>query len=262
MFAPAATAQEPAALSIARAVQLSWQADSNHVYQLQTSADLSPDSWQNLGEPILGDRVTRFTALVDQPTAFFRVLTLPQPLVVDPPDNLTGDLVADPFYPEENFYYGDGTRGFMDIVAFTVLEEGDNYACTVQVSAPFPSQAVMESKRFDFIFFIDADRNQGTGQGPDGNDYNIHFFLDENGWGTWWGKVTPASENDGITIDYNLFQFRVSGDKATLVFPKYFLPAESFEMWMTCHNGLAQGFGIPWTPFTENPYTPRGVFDF
>jgi len=250
-----ALSQTPATMSIERAVEVSWQAEPDRVYQLQTSPDLAPDSWLNLCEPFLGDRVASYTALVSQSAAFLRVMTLPQPLIVDPSDNLRGDPGSE--YPD-----GDGTRGFMDIVACTVLDEGTNCAFTVQVAAPFPSQLVMTHKRFDFIFFVDADRNQGTGQSAAGNDYNIHLYLQENGWGAWWGKVTPAAENDGIEIDYNLLQFRISGDQATLVFPKYFLPTNSFEMWMTSHNGLSQEYSPPWMPFTEHPQTARGVFEF
>ena len=249
-----ALAQVPTTMAIQRAAQITWQAESNHVYQVQRSPEMSPGSWTNINEPFLGDRVTNYLALTGDSAAFYRVLTLPQPLIVDPPDNLTGDPYIDP-NGDPN---GDPTRGFMDILSFTALSEGTNCAFTLHVAAPFPSLSVMTNKRVDYIFFIDADRNQSTGQSSDGNDYNIHLFLQNDGWGAWWGKVTPQSENDGIDIDYSKFQFRIAGDRAALVFPKYFLPTNSFEMWMASHNGVVTN----WIPFTKHPQTARGVFEY
>jgi len=251
-----ALAQTPTTMAIQRAVQITWQAESNHVYQVQRSPNLSPGSWVNLHEPFLGDRETNYVATTDQSAAYYRVLTLPQPLIVDPPGNLTGDADIDP-NGDPN---GDPTRAFMDILACTALSEGTNYAFTVEVAALFPSQSVMTNKRVDFIFFVDADRNRGTGQSADGNgnDYNVHLFLQNDGWGVWWGKVTTASENDGIDIDYAKFQFRIAGDRASLIFPQYFLPTNSFEMWMVSHNGVVTN----WIPFTKHPPTDRGVFEF
>jgi len=249
-----AVAQTPTTMAIQRAVQITWQAESNRVYQIQRSPNLSPASWTNINEPLLGDRTTNYTAVTDQSAAYYRVLTLAQPLIVDPPGNLTGDAAIDPNGNPD----GDPTRGFMDILACTALAEGTNYVFTVQVAAPFPSPSLMTDKRVDYIFFIDADRNQSTGQSSDGNDYNVHLFLQLDGWGAWWGKVTPASENDGINIDYAKFQFRIAGDRAALVFPQYFLPTNSFEMWMASHNGVVTN----WIPFTKHPSTDRGVFEF
>lgn len=250
----AALAQIPTTMAIQAAAQIAWQAESNHVYQVQRSPDMSPGSWTNINEPLLGDRVTNYVALTGESVAFYRVMTLLQPLVLDPPDNLTGD----PFLDPNGDPNGDATRGFMDILSFTALPEGTNYAFTMQVAAPFPSLSVMTNKRVDYIFFIDADRNQSTGQSSDGNDYNVHLFLQNDGWGAWWGKVTTASENDGIDIDYSKFQFRIAGDRATLVFPRYFLPTNSFEMYMVSHNGVVTN----WIPFTQQPKTDRGVFEY
>lgn len=257
--AASALAQTPATMSIAQAVRLAWEAEPDHVYQLQASPDLAPGAWLDVGEPFLGDKVATHTALVTPPASFFRVLVLPQPLITDPPGNLTGN----PASPgSEDYPDGDPTRGFMDIVACTVLDEGANYAFTVQVAAPFPDAAAMSNKRIDFIFFVDADQDTGTGQSADGNDYNIHLVLDANGWGAWWGKVAQWSENDGIAIDYNLFEFRAAGDRATLVFPKSFLPTSSFDLWMVCHNGVSQEATPPWLPFTHQPPTARAAFGF
>ncbi len=249
-----ALAQVPTTMAIQRAAQITWQAESNLVYQVQCSPEMSPGVWTNIREPFLGNRVTNYLALTGDSAAFYRVLTLPQPLIVDPPDNLTGDSYIDP-NGDPN---GDPTRGFMDILCFTALPEGTNYAFTLQVAAPFPSLSVMTNKRVDYIFFIDADRNRSTGQSSDGNDYNVHLFLQNDGWGAWWGKVTPQSENDGIDIDYSKFEFRIAGDRAALVFPQYFLPTNSFEMWMVSHNGVVTN----WIPFTQHPQTARGVFQY
>jgi hypothetical protein len=203
---------------------------------------MSADSWVNVESPFLGNRVTNFVALTSEAAAFYRVVTLPQPLIVDPSGNLTGD----------------STRGFMDIVACTALAEGTNYVFMVQAAAPMPDPSVMTDKRFDFIFFIDADWNLNTGQGPAGNDCNVHLFLQADRWGAYWAKVTPASENDGVVIDYSKFQFGINGDTAALVLPAYFLPSTSFEIWMVSHNGITPD----WIPSTEHPSTARSVFEF
>jgi len=249
-----ALAQIPTTMAIQPAAQITWQAESNRVYQVQRSPDMSPGSWTDINEPFLGDRVTNYVALTGKSAAFYRVMTLLQPLVTDPPNNLTGD----PFIDPNGDPNGDPTRGFMDIMGFTALPEGTNYAFTMQVATPFPSPSVMTNKRVDYIFFVDADRNQSTGQSSDGNDYNVHLFLQNDGWGAWWGKVTPASENDGIDIDYSKFQLRIAGDRAALVFPRYFLPTNSFEMYMVSHNGVVTN----WIPFTQHPKTARGVFEY
>ena len=165
------------------------------------------------------------------------------PPIVDAPSNLKGDT----------------TRKFMDILETTIRAEGDYYVLDVLVAGPFPARAdMMNGKRFDFMWFIDIDKNRSTGQTPLGNDYNIHLFLTEAGWETAWYKVSPVSENDGIEISRDEFRIRVAGARANLIFPKRYLPGTSFEMWALCNNRNAQN----WPPVTENPPTARASFAF
>jgi len=245
-------AQTPLVVEIHPAAEITWPATSSGVYQVQRSPDMSPNSWTNVGEPFLGDGITNYVDHTSRAgAAFYQVVTLPQPLIVDPPGNLTGEPPGNPT--------NDQTRAFMDIVGATALAEGTNCALTVVVAAPLPTSLQMTNgKRFDFIFWIDGDQNLGTGQGPAGNDYNLHLYLDENGWSVWWGKVSTFSENDGITIDGSKFQFRVAGNRASLIFPKYFLPRSAFGMWLSCHSGIAQN----WDPMTQQLWTAREEFVF
>jgi hypothetical protein len=163
--------------------------------------------------------------------------------IIDPPSNLTGDP----------------TRKFMDIVEATIRSDGNNFVLEILTAAPFPSPSEMAGgKRFDFIWFIDIDKQRSTGQSDRGNDYNIHLFLDESGWKTAWFKVSSVSENDKVAIRPDDFQIRVEGSRASLAFPKRYLPGQSFEMWATCFSGNAP----QWVPQTENPPTERAVFNF
>ena len=165
------------------------------------------------------------------------------PPIVDPAGNLSGD----------------STRKFMDILETTIRAEGDYYVLDVAVAGPFPNGADMtKGKRFDFMWFIDIDRDRSTGQSPLGNDYNIHLFLTESGWDAAWYKVSSVAENDGIDVHREDFRIRVSGTRANLIFPRRYLPRTSFEMWALCNNRNAPG----WTPTTENPATHRASFLF
>lgn len=161
--------------------------------------------------------------------------------IVDPASNLSGDPM----------------RTFIDILEATVRSDGDNLVLEVLTAGPFPSPSEMAGgKRFDFIWFIDIDKNQATGQSKSGNDHNIHLFLKESGWETAWHKVSSISENDGVTIRPKELKIHVEDRRASLTFPKGYLPSKSFEMWAKCFSGNA------WPPYTENPSTQRGVFDF
>lgn len=180
---------------------------------------------------------------LDSPRKFYRVSEQPQPVILDPSGNLSGDT----------------NRTFMDIVATTIRMDGTNFTLDVQMATPFPTAAQMAGgKRFDVIWFVDIDRNRSTGQSADGNDYNIHVFLDETGWHYWWFKVSNVSQADGIVNSDSAFKISVSGDRAMLTFPQIYLPSRSFEMWATCLSGNAPS----WTPYTQNPNTARAVFDF
>ena len=165
------------------------------------------------------------------------------PPIVDPASNLTGDT----------------TRKFMDILETSIRTEGDYYVLDVLTAGPFPAATDMKGgKRFDFIWFVDIDKNRSTGQTPLGNDYNIHLLLDETGWGARWYKVSPVSEKDGIEIHPDDFRIRVAGARANMIFSKRYLPRETFEMWATCTTANAKD----WGPLTENPLTPRASFTF
>jgi hypothetical protein len=177
------------------------------------------------------------------PQQHFRLAKRAQPLISDPVGNLTGDT----------------NRTYMDIVAVTMRTENTNYVLDVQMAGAFPTAGDMAGgKRFDVIWFVDIDRNRATGQGTDGNDYNIHIFLDETGWHYYWLKVSSVSQTDGIVNLASAFTITVVGDRATLTFPRIYLPSNSFEMWAYCFSGNASS----WTPYTQNPNTARAVFDF
>ncbi|MHC1766694.1 MAG: hypothetical protein AB9869_20710 [Verrucomicrobiia bacterium] len=153
---------------------------------------------------------------------------------------------------------GDPARAFMDILETSIRTVGSNFVFEVQMAAPFPSVAQMAGgKRFDVIWFIDIDRNRATGQSPEGNDYNIHLYLDETGWHYLWFKVSPVSQADGIGISDSGFQIAISGDRATLTIPEAYLPGRSFDMWATCFSGNARD----WPPVTWNPPTGRATDD-
>jgi serine/threonine protein kinase len=189
--------------------------------------------------------VTAFYAggVRDSAQALVRFTSGPNPVLADPANNLTGDT----------------NRSFMDILQTTIRTEGDNYVFEALTAAPFPSASEMAGgKRFDFMWFVDIDKQRSTGQSDLGNDYNIHLFLDETGWHFAWYKVSPVSEHDGITIAEWDFRPRIERARAALIFPKRYLPARSFEMWATCSSLNAP----KWPPLTENPPTARAEFNF
>jgi hypothetical protein len=181
----------------------------------------------------------------------------------DSASNIAGNVTPEPVLgagaivdPVSNLS-GDPTRTFIDILEATVRSDGDNFVLEVLTAGPFPSPSEMAGgKRFDFIWFIDIDKNKTTGQSKKGNDYNIHLFLKESGWETAWHKVSSVSENDGVTIRPENLKIHAEGRRASLTFPKSYLPSKSFEMWAKCFNGDA------WPPFTQNPSTLIGAFDF
>ncbi len=148
---------------------------------------------------------------------------------------------------------GDTNRTFMDIVTTTIRSEGTNFSFEVQMAGAFPSAAQMAGgKQFDIIWFIDMDQNRA------GNDYHIHLFLDETGWHQIWIKVSSVSQADGIVNVDSAFKITVVGARATLTFPRTYLPSHSFEMGATCFSGNAPN----WPPLTENPATSRATFNF
>jgi hypothetical protein len=142
----------------------------------------------------------------------------------------------------------------MDIVNVTLEKDGSSYVFTATTATNLPSPAEMTGgKRVDFIWFIDSDQDATTGQKTDGNEYNIHAWLDEDGWHPDWYKVTDASAQDGIDIDFNSLHISVSGNVVTLEFPKNYLPSEHFDWWLVSDTINA----VDWTPHTYNPPTQR-----
>jgi len=224
------------------AVRVLWNPAATRSYQAQWATNVDSLVWFALGWPFLGSRsnsVTDFTQ--SYPRKFYRVAELSQPVIPDPQGNLIGDT----------------TRTFMDIVATTLRPEGTNFTLDVQMAGPFPSAAQMDGgKRFDVMWFVDIDRNRATGL--EGNDYNIHLYLDQNGWHYWWLKSSSVSQADGIVNVASAFKITVVGDRATLTFPQTYLPSHSFEMWAGCFSGNAPS----WTPITGSPNTARAVFNF
>lgn len=183
----------------------------------------------------------------------------------DPASNVAGDATPQPalgtgaIVDAASNLTGDPMRTFMDILEVTIRSDENNSVLEVLTAAPFPGPSEMAGgKRFDFIWFIDIDRNQKTGQNDRGNDYNIHLFLTESGWKYMWYKVSSISENDGVTIRPDEVTIRIEGRRASLAFPKRYLPSKSFEMWASCFSGNVE----KWPPRTENPPTQRAMFDF
>ena len=151
---------------------------------------------------------------------------------------------------------GDQSRSFLDIVQVGVALQEETYAFSVQVDTAFPSVYDMTDKRLDIIWYVNIDRDLSTGQTKEGNDYNIHLFLDKNGWRSAWYKVSDKSKADGVTVAQRDFKIEVKGDKAVLSFPKLYLPSEDFEWWAFCGTLNAP----KWQPKTENPHTMVSTF--
>ncbi|GAB4339478.1 MAG: hypothetical protein Kow0099_14580 [Candidatus Abyssubacteria bacterium] len=150
---------------------------------------------------------------------------------------------------------GDTTRAYLDILQAELSLHNGLYTFTVRTAAPFPEPKDMTGKRIDIVLFVDTDRNTKTG--PDiGNEYNIDLFLDHNGWGANWYKVTEAARNDGIAISQDELRIEANGAQASLSFPMYYLPSSLFDWWVYCGTINAPS----WTPRTDNPGTARGTF--
>jgi hypothetical protein len=164
-----------------------------------------------------------------------------QSAILDPPSNLQGDQA----------------RTFLDIVESDLILKDDFYTFTVIMSSPFPSILNMKDRRIDIIWFVDIDRNKRTGQSHMGNDYNIHIYLSENGWRSSWYKVTEKSRNDGIQVETKDFRINVKGNRASLSFPKFYLPSNSFDWWVYAGTGNSPN----WIPIAENPHTERATFN-
>jgi len=78
-FAADSSTNRPTVLRIYPAVELGWNSDTGKVYQVQYSTILNSNAWVNLGPPTPGNGATSylFDSTRDQPSKFYRVLTVP-----------------------------------------------------------------------------------------------------------------------------------------------------------------------------------------
>ena len=149
---------------------------------------------------------------------------------------------------------GDRTRTYTDIVEASVHLEGDTIAFTVKTASRMPEPRDFGGgKRVDFIWFVDADRNTTTGQNKDGNDYNLHLFLDETGWHTTVAAVSELSQAVGNTPRQDACPYRVEDTTLILLVPQRTFPDVFFDWWAQSTTVNAPD----WAPVTENPVTKR-----
>ncbi|MFP4058666.1 MAG: protein kinase domain-containing protein [Candidatus Brocadiia bacterium] len=154
---------------------------------------------------------------------------------------------------------GDKTRRYMDVLEASVAREGPTYTFTVVVAAPFPTRQEMieGGKRFDFIWWIDIDRNVDTGQSVSGNDYNIHIVFSPNGrWRPLLLRVSDVALAHDVAVSPEEVVIDARERTVSLSFPARFLASDHFDWWVTCWSRNAPY----WTPVTTNPATPRTEF--
>ena len=149
---------------------------------------------------------------------------------------------------------GDRTRTYMDIVEASVHLEGDAIAFSVKAASRMPEPRDLGGgKRVDFIWLVDADRNTTTGENKDGNDYNLHLFMDETGWHTAVHAVSELSRAIGNTPAQDACKYRIDDTTLTLLVPQRSFPDVFFDWW-----AMSTTVNAPeWTPVTENPATKR-----
>jgi len=115
----------------------------------------------------------------------------------------------------------------------SVRVEGDQYILQVSADRSLPSpQQLSGGGRIDFIWFIDADKRRDTGQSSRGNDYNIHLFVDEEGWGAIIFPVSDIALSDEVNRRRSELSFTVEGQNAEISFPMSILPNDSFRWWL------------------------------
>lgn len=151
---------------------------------------------------------------------------------------------------------GDHTRTYLDILESSCTVEGDTFAFSVRTASRTPAaNALTGGKRIDFIWFVDADMNQMTGQGPSGNDFNIHLWLDETGWHTAVFAVSEVALAHGNPPEKDACAYRVDGTRFTVLVPQKALPDAMFEWWASSTTQNAP----TWPPVTHNPPTRRAT---
>ena len=72
----------------------------------------------------------------------------------------------------------EGKIGIIDLKTLEtgLYEERQRYTFTAKLDQPLPNpEDLSGGGRVDFIWFIDADGKEATGQSHLGNDYNIHL---------------------------------------------------------------------------------------
>lgn len=160
--------------------------------------------------------------------------------------------------PEGNLV-GDRERGSIDIIEATVELRNERYCFTVTTAKPFPKREDLTGgKRLDFIWFIDIDRNKATSAFADGagQDYHVHLFFQESGWGANWLKGDDVARQDGIQIQYNKFDFSAEDRRAGMSFPARYLPSKEFDWWIAATTRNSTN----WLPITEHPATTHATF--
>jgi hypothetical protein len=153
---------------------------------------------------------------------------------------------------------GDPTRTSLDLIFVSLQSNSGRYRLVAETVAPFPAPADLgPDRRIDLVWLVDADRNLATGQSADGDDYHVRLYLDGSGWHWSWDKVSPVATGDGVANLPEDFELVVSGNRASLSFPAYYLPHPSFDVW-----AVASSLASPnWPPATAHPPTARGTFN-
>jgi ketosteroid isomerase-like protein len=193
-----------------------------HIYDIRMKQNLTTDSLNNL---------------VSHP-----VLTVDVSEISDPPGNLQGNV----------------QKTYLDIIKASVYEEGEDLIFTVTMNDSFPDPKQLGiDDSFTIIWFVDSDRSRVTGQGNNGNDYNIHLSCSSvRGWFASWFKTSIVSENDGITVDRNKLTFHVKANTAMLLVPKSYISSREFDWWI---NAWTRPSKVP--NAASNPSTERATFD-
>ncbi len=108
--------------------------------------------------------------------------------------------------------------------------EGSRYVFSVLADRPMPEPRQLRSAgRIDFVWFVDADMNRASGQSEQGNDYNIHLWVNEVTWGADIYPVSGAALSKVVEQKYGEIAYKVDGLYAELSFPAAMFPAGNFR---------------------------------
>jgi len=180
------------------------------------------------------------------------ILTLIAVIIVGGCQSLDAPVLSIP--DARNNLTGDSTLAFLDIVESSVHREGDFFAFTVKTAAPAPGAELMAGgRRVDFIWFVDADKNQTTGQTESGNDFNLHLWLDQNGWHEAVYPVSDIAIGRKAPTNPSGLSNRVTNESIVLLVPVSTFPEAEFEWWAKSTTMNSPD----WQPVTENPATRR-----